>query len=228
MLDKWRFHLAFSRYKKKHVDAYAACLKQLELFQSFKKRDAHLKDITYTVFDLETTGFYPNVGDEILSIGALKMNVNHISFPEQYYELVHVNKPIPKAVQKLTELTNDDCRYAKKFPEVLQSFLEFADNTVLVAHPASFDVVFLKEMCKKWGLPVPPFTYIDSYLVANDLFPDSKNSLDELLERFDINQLERHHALNDALMTADMFTKLIDELVIREINTLEEINDSNA
>jgi DNA polymerase III subunit epsilon len=184
-----------------------------------------LDDLTYTVFDLETTGFFPKMGDEVISIGAMKVNANHIRFPEHFYEVVRPFKPVPEDVLKLTGLTPQEIKEGEAFLISFFRFVEFASNTVLVAYPASFDVIFLKELTRRWGLKnFSPF-FIDACRIANYLYPNEKNSLDHVIRRLGVKSRQRHHALNDAHMTADVFLYLIDELKKRNITTYRQLAD---
>ncbi|MCT8137977.1 3'-5' exoribonuclease [Anaerobacillus sp. CMMVII] len=181
-----------------------------------------LEETTFTVFDLETTGFFPRLGDEIVSIGAMKMNVNQIKFPEHFYEVISPIGEIPDYIYELTNLTKEQVGNGKTFQEAFLKFLQFSQDTVLVAHPASFDVHFLKVMAKRWGLPKYNPLFIDSYFLANFLQPKVNNKLDGLVSYFHIEPKERHHALNDAQMTAEIFMKLLMMLKKKDIHTIED------
>ncbi|WP_205164910.1 PolC-type DNA polymerase III [Alteribacter salitolerans] len=187
--------------------------------------DVALDDLTYTVFDLETTGFFPRMGDEVISIGAMKVNVNHIRFPEHFYEVVRPFKPVSEDVMKLTGLTNKEIKGGESFLIAFFRFVQFMSNTVLVAYPASFDIVFLKELSKRWGIKTFAPYYIDAYEIANFLYPDEKNNLDRVIKRVGVEERERHHALNDAHMTADLFLHFVEELKKRGITTYGELNN---
>ncbi len=184
--------------------------------------DIPLKEIDFTVFDLETTGFFPRIGDEVVSIGALKMNIEKMQFAEHFYEVVRPAKKIPREIFELTGLTSKDIDGGIEFPLAFKHFLEFSEDTLLVAHPASFDVPFLQEMVQRWGLPdyQPPF--IDSYEVARWLYPQEKNGLDQLIQKFAVDKEARHHALNDANMTAKLFERLLYELMKEGIETYKD------
>lgn len=181
-----------------------------------------LLETTFTVFDLETTGFFPTLGDEIVSIGAIKMNVNEMKFSEHFYEVVTPIKKVPEHICTLTGLTKEQINNGKSFQEAYLNFLNFSKDTVLVAHPASFDVHFLKVLTKRWRIADFKPLFIDSYSMANLVRPQKNNKLDELVLHFNIEQQERHHALNDAQMTAEVFTKLLYLLREKEIHTLED------
>ncbi|SIS36957.1 3'-5' exonuclease [Salimicrobium flavidum] len=162
----------------------------------------------YTVFDLETTGFLPEIGHEILSIGAVRMNGNSEKLDEMH-QLIKPIRPVPNHILSLTNLSRDALNQAPSFLEGFQRFLTFSENSTLVAHPAHFDVRFLRAMVKRWKLPEYSPPCIDSQQMAKYALPDVSHRLDPLLHYFNIHSLERHHALNDANMTADLFSELL-------------------
>nr|WP_255437676.1 3'-5' exonuclease [Thalassobacillus sp. CUG 92003] len=168
---------------------------------------ANLKDIDFTIFDLETTGFLPEIGHEIISIGAIRINA--FDEEETFYHVVRPIRPVNKHILDLTGLDTNQLKEAASFITVFLQFLEFSRNSVLVAHPAKFDMRFVKAMLKRWKLPVYDPPYIDSQAMAKWLLPTMNCQLDELIKHFHIQQLDRHHALNDALMTAELFQHLI-------------------
>lgn len=182
----------------------------------------NLEETTFTVFDLETTGFFPKLGDEIVSIGAIKMNVKEMKFPEHFYEVVSPICEVPDYIYSLTGLTKDQLANGRTFQEAFLKFLKFSEDTILVAHPASFDVHFLQVMARRWGFPMYQPLFIDSYFLANFLQPKLNNKLDGLVSYFNIEPKERHHALNDAQMTAEVFSKLLQMLKEMEIHTFED------
>lgn len=215
-------------YKKKQQERFTeqALLKDLTPFMNgfdFLSMEQNLFETTWTVFDLETTGFFPNLGDEIVSIGAIKLNVSEMKFEEHFYEVVSPICEVPNYIFDLTGLDEQQVRSGKLFPEAFLKFLQFSQNTILVAHPASFDVHFLQVMAKRWGLPKYKPLYLDSYFLANFLRPKQNNKLDPLVSYFGIEQKERHHALNDAQMTAEVFKKLLGMLQQKEIHTFEDL-----
>ncbi|WP_273835213.1 3'-5' exonuclease [Guptibacillus sedimenti] len=167
----------------------------------------------FTVFDLETTGFYPAIGDEVISIGAVKVDlVEGRILEESFYRIVRPIKKVPRFVRQLTGLSIDEIRAGWTFIEAFEEFLSFSKGTTLVAHPVKFDVYFLQNLIQRWGLPdyLPP--YLDSEALAKELFPRSNPQLDSLIRKLNIDRHERHHALNDAKMTAELLLVMFDKL----------------
>jgi DNA polymerase III subunit epsilon len=212
----------FIRYRKKWItenrDSWLAARKKIEDINRLPLPDnCALEKADYTIFDLETTGFTAPLGDEIISIGALKFESNPL---ETYYSLVQSCKPVSPLVSSLTGLTEAETSKGAPFPEMLPQFLDFTQNRVLVAHPASFDVPFMEIMCRKWLLPEVKLPVLDSFQLAELLFPGKDNSLDGFLRRFHMPVIERHHALNDAKITAEIFSILLKEAAATKYKSL--------
>lgn len=163
------------------------------------------------------------MGDEVLSIGALYQEAGRSYVNNTFYSLIRTVKDVPPVITALTGLTSKEVELGEDFPIVLRQFLQFSQGTVLVAHPAGFDIPFLQEMCKKWKLPVIEPVVLDSINLAKLLYPGADNSLDRLLQKFHMPVIERHHALNDAVITAEVFQNLLEEADRKEYKVLEEL-----
>jgi DNA polymerase III subunit epsilon len=216
------FHLKRGQRKKYSKELQDEITKEILTFHPMISPKQSFQETTYTVFDIETTGFFPRLGDEIVSIGAIKINVNEMRFPEHFYEIISPIGEVPTAIYSLTGLAKEQVEKGISFQEAFLKFLQFSKGTILVAHPASFDVHFLQVMAKQWGFPNFKPLFIDSYFLANFLQPKVNNKLDGLITYFKIDQKERHHALNDAQMTAEVFMKLLQMLAEKGVHNFED------
>ena len=196
-------------------------------FDLFKNADAaqalaeqRLADIHYTVFDTETTGLEPSAGDEIISIGAVRIVNGRLLKQEVYEQLVDPKRSVPKDSVRIHGIKTGDLLGQPAIGEVLPSFHRFCEDTVLVAHNAAFDMRFLelKEAATgvRFSQPV-----LDTLLLAALVHPSLKDhGLDAVAERLGLRVIGRHTALGDALVTGDIFLKLIPLLAERGILTL--------
>ncbi|QXE00362.1 PolC-type DNA polymerase III [Terribacillus sp. DMT04] len=180
-------------------------------------REVPFEDQTFTVFDLETTGFFPDFGHEIISIGAVQVQGNHILSDETFYEVAKPMLKTPKKIIKLTKMDPDEIENAPAFTEVMERFLAYSKDTILVAHPASFDIRFIQTMLKMYKLPPLSCYTLDSQIMARMFFKKRQCRLDSLISRFEVPQSDRHHALGDAKMTANVFVRLLDMAADRGI-----------
>jgi DNA polymerase-3 subunit epsilon len=176
--------------------------------------EAPLEGLLYTAFDLETTGLDPKE-DAIIALGAVHLLGSRVLRHEVYEALVDPGRPIPKTSTEVHGLTWEMLKGKPKLEEVLPAFRAFLEGSVLVAHNGAFDMAFLRKV----GIDQPPL--VDTLLLAHLLFPDLKDHrLERLAERFGVPVLGRHTALGDALMTAEVYARMIPLLKERGFRTL--------
>ncbi|WP_053216011.1 3'-5' exonuclease [Guptibacillus hwajinpoensis] len=200
-----------NRWKKriKRDQSTPAFTRLIDSLRSYQESSSRY----FTVFDLETTGFYPALGDEVISIGAVKIDLMEgCILEESFYRIVRPIHKVPRFVRQLTGLSIGEIKAGWTFIEALDDFITFSSGTTLIAHPVKFDVYFLQTLAQKWELPdyLPP--YLDSEALAKETFPEINPQLDTLIRKLNIERHERHHALNDARMTAELCLKLFNEL----------------
>lgn len=182
-----------------------------------------LTELKIAVFDLETTGFHYHYGDEILSFGAVKVEGEYVS-NESYYSLAKPACSIPERIVELTGITQEMVEDAPSLLEALREFMSFVDDRVLVAHGSAHDKAFLDVALWKTTKAHLGHRVLDTMMIARKLDPDKKFSgLDEWLAEFEIPITRRHHALEDAKMTACLWTRLISRLKDRGVITLGDL-----
>ena len=184
--------------------------------------DSRLADLAYTIFDTETTGLDPAGGDEIIQIGATRLVGGKLRKGESFDQLVDPRRGIPAATIPIHGITPDMVAGKPTIAQVLPAFHAYAQDTVLVAHNAAFDMRFLqlKEASTgvKFDQPV-----LDTLLLSAVVHPNQdSHRLEAIAERFDVTVIGRHTALGDALVTAEIFQKLVPLLAELGIHTLSE------
>lgn len=182
--------------------------------------DRPLAELAYTVFDTETTGLNPGEGDEIIQIGAARVVNGKLLRQECFEQLVDPQRTIPAASIPIHGITPDMVAGQPTIDAVLPSFHTFAQDTVLVAHNAAFDMRFLQLKEARTGVRFDQ-PVLDTLLLSALVHPkQDSHRLEAIAERFDIPVVGRHTALGDAIVTAEVFLKLVPLLADMGIRTL--------
>ena len=187
-----------------------------------------LKKLTYVVFDTETTGLHPSQGDEIIQLGAIRIVNGQILYREVIDQLVDPKRFVPPESVAIHGIQPHLLKGQPTIDKVLPHFYKFAENSVLVAHNAAFDMRFLQILEERTGIT---FTHpvLDTLLLSSIVHPNQDNhSLDDLAKRFNVTIVGRHTALGDSIVTAEVLLKLIPLLEAHEIYTLSDALAASA
>lgn len=185
--------------------------------------DVPLHELDFTVFDMETSGFSPDKGDRILSIGAVKMKGTMIS-NETFYSLLKSELPITNEISMLTKLQDDELQNAPDGKEVLLQFFQYIKSDILVAHHSKHEKAFMQKW--SWDLLKLRFVHriIDTSFLIRLSNPQWKSiSLDEVCKECGIEIKNRHHALGDAIMTAQIWGHYLKRAEEMGFKTLREV-----
>ncbi|UCV12908.1 3'-5' exoribonuclease [Dechloromonas denitrificans] len=184
--------------------------------------DRKLSELTYTVFDTETTGLEPSNGDEIIQIGAARIVNNRLLRQENFDQIIDPERPLRPEGIPIHGITEDMVRGKPTIDGVLPAFHEFCEDTVLIAHNAAFDMRFLQLKEERTGLRFSQ-PVLDTLLLSAVVHPNQEShKLDVILERLGIHIETRHNALEDALATGQVFLKLVPLLEQKGIVTVRQ------
>lgn len=194
--------------------------------QSRELDDRLLTELTYTVFDTETTGLNPSQGDEIIQMGATRIVNGKLLSQECFDQLVDPQRSIPAATIPIHGIEPHMVAGKPTIAQVLPSFYGFAHDTVLVAHNAAFDMRFLQLKEKSTGV-VFDQPVLDTLLLSAVVHPNQESHrLEAIAERFNVTVMGRHTAMGDAMVTAEVFLKLIPLLAEKGIRTLGQAREA--
>jgi DNA polymerase-3 subunit epsilon len=182
--------------------------------------ERRLAELSFTVFDTETTGLDPNNGDEIIAIGAARIVNSRLLKSETFETLVDPRREISPASVAVHNITSAMVSGQPRIGEVLPRFWRFAQDTVLVGHNAAFDMRFLQLKEASTGVAFRQ-PVLDTLLLATVVNPsENSQSLEDIAGRLGVTVIGRHTALGDALATAEVFLGLLPLLAARGIHTL--------
>ena len=180
-----------------------------------------LKDLDFVVVDVEAIGGR-SMPARVIEIGAYR--VRHGEIGEKYQTLVHPDSLMPRFLSMFTGITDEMLVSAPRFNQIADSWLDFAGDSVLVAHNSEFDITLLNEEIAR---VYPGCKMSNAELCTVKLsrrtspFLESHN-LDALAEHFGFEIPQRHRAAPDALATARVLLRLLDELEICGVQTLAD------
>jgi DNA polymerase-3 subunit epsilon len=186
-----------------------------------------LASLVYTVFDTETTGLAPSEGDEIIQIGATRVVAGKLRRQECFEQLVDPKRPLSEAGVRIHGIEPRMLEGQPTIGAVLPAFHRFAADTVLVAHNAAFDMRFLQLKEDSTGVRFDQ-PVLDTLLLSAVLQPQQdSHGLEAIAERLGVPLLGRHTALGDAMLTAEIFVRMLPLLQAQGITTLGQALDAS-
>jgi len=162
------------------------------------------------ILDTETTGLEPKQGHRIIEIGCVELK-NRRKTNNHYQQYLNPDREIEDGAYDVHGISNEFLADKPVFADVAREFIDFIRDSELIIHNAPFDVGFinaeLKRLGRQWGKIEDHCTVIDTLLMAREMHPGQKNSLDALCKRYEIDNSQRdlHGALLDAQILLDVY-----------------------
>lgn len=184
-----------------------------------------LAELTFVVFDTETTGLDPKGGDEIVQIAAVRLVNGRIVPGEVFDRLVNPGRSIPPRATAVHRITDAMVRDAPPMSEVGSAFRRFCAGAVLVAHNAPFDMAFLHRHAEATGESFDN-PVLDTVLLSAILFGQSEtHTLDALADRFGVTipEADRHTAIGDTVATAEVFRRMLPMLAAQGLDRFDAV-----
>ncbi len=164
---------------------------------------------SFVIIDIETTGLH-SIRDEIIEIGAIKVeNINSIEH-KTFQSFIKIKKDIPYKITELTGITNSMVANADKVDDVLKAFNEFIEDYPLIGHNIDFDIKFLNSKMKKSNIKFENKKLIDTLPLSRKAFKNLENhKLTTLIDFLGIKVNDNHRALEDAKATLFVYSTSI-------------------
>lgn len=162
------------------------------------------------ILDTETTGLEPTRGHRIIEIGCVEL-INRRLTGNHYHVYINPRREVDDGAIEVHGITNEFLADKPYFEDIVDDFIQYVKGAELVIHNAPFDVGFLNH---EFGLLTEPpgkvedfCSVLDTLVLARQMHPGQKNSLDALCKRYFIDNSQRdlHGALLDSEILADVY-----------------------
>jgi DNA polymerase III subunit epsilon len=178
--------------------------------------------------DTETTGLSAENGDRVIEIGCVELLHRKLTGNNLHFYL-NPERDSHEDALRVHGITNEFLKDKPKFAEVVDQFLEYIEGAEVIIHNAPFDVGFLNKELELQGRP--RFTTFvegitDTLVMAKEMFPGKRNSLDSLCDRLEVDNSGRtlHGALLDAELLADVYINMTrgQDALLMEVESNDE------
>ena len=183
------------------------------------------------ILDTETTGLEPSKGHKVIEIGCVEIH-NRRRSDRTFHQFINPNREIDDGAFDVHGISNEFLTDKPEFKDIAQDLIDFVRDSEVIIHNAPFDVAFinseLKELGKQWGRLEDYCKITDTLVMARELHPGQKNSLDALCSRYTIDnsQRELHGALLDAQILLDVYLAMTGGQT--SLSLEEETNQSDT
>ncbi len=188
--------------------------------------NTRIRDLSFVVFDTETTGFAVGAKDRLIEIGAVKVEGLRVT-DDTFQTYVNPHREIPPNISELTGVYQHHVENAPSSLEAIESFFQYIEDcncTGWVGHYLSFDVTVLKKELQRHKVTFEQPLYFDTLDLLGYLAPSwDMRDLEDYARNFSTKIFERHSAIGDALTTAHLYVELLRYLEERGKTTLADL-----
>ena len=162
--------------------------------------------------DTETTGLSPENGDRIIEIGCVELVARKLTGNNKHFYL-NPERDSHEDALKVHGISNEFLKDKPRFGVIAKELLDYLNGAEVIIHNAPFDVGFLNkelQICGQYPVSAHVSKITDSLMMAKELYPGKRNSLDALCDRLEVDNSGRtlHGALLDAELLADVYINL--------------------
>jgi DNA polymerase III subunit epsilon len=180
-----------------------------------------LSNLSFCVFDLETTGSNQK-NDKIIEIGLVKIENLKITKTKDF--LINPEMKIPEFIQNLTGISQESVKNSPLIEDVIDEIIEFMGDSILVAHNISFDIPFFYSVLKRLKKPNLINKTLCTNLMTKFLMPTLVNSnLNYMCSIFHIPHKKAHKAIDDALASASLLLIYLNIFIDKGITKINHL-----
>jgi DNA polymerase-3 subunit alpha (Gram-positive type) len=190
---------------------------------AIETKHGELDKLSYVIFDFETTGLDP-VKDEIIEIGGMKIENGEIK--DIFNKLVKPEKALPTHITEITGITPEMLESEPPIKPILEKFVSFIGDAILVAHNADFDTAFLRNNAKRVLNKDITNQVVCTLLISRDILPGlSNHKLHTVGEYFHLKAENRHRAIGDVELTYQVWQKFMEKLKDKKVLTRQDLEN---
>jgi DNA polymerase III epsilon subunit len=182
----------------------------------------NLADITFTIFDTETTGLCPHEGDRIVELAALR--IKNGAKVASFQTLVNPKRQISEAAFRVNQITPAMLEGAPAMATVMPEFMDFIKGTCLCSYNAAFDLDFLNhELLLLGANRIDDIVVVDVLKMARRLIPGlERYSLSFVTQALGIRSPQQHRAMSDVELTLELLSKF--QAMLRQWDVIDYAN----
>ncbi len=162
------------------------------------------------ILDTETTGLEPKEGHRIIEVGCVEMIDRQLT-GNNFHQYLQPDREIDAGAMEVHGITPEFLADKPRFVDIAEDLVAYLTGAELIIHNAPFDIAFLDHELNRLAAGFKRMRdycqVIDTLVMARDLFPGQRNSLDALCKRYEINNAHRtlHGALLDSEILSDVY-----------------------
>jgi len=165
------------------------------------------------ILDTETTGLEPTRGHRIIEIGCVEM-INRRLTGNHFHVYINPRREVDDGAIEVHGITNEFLVDKPYFEDIVLQFIDYVKDSELVIHNAPFDIGFLNNELSLLDKPLGKMndycSVLDTLVLARQMHPGQRNSLDALCKRYFIDNSQRdlHGALLDSEILAEVYLSM--------------------
>jgi DNA polymerase-3 subunit epsilon len=186
--------------------------------------DRPLNEITFALFDVETTGLSPAYGHRICEVACLCVRDGVET--GRFESLVDPERAITAGAFRVNRITPEMLAGAPPFSAIAEPLLALMEDSVLVAHNAPFDLGFLAKEMEITNLAPPKGPIVDTLALSRRIYRSASHSLSAITRTLQLPVEPTHRAMSDVQATRNLLDKMLDDLESRwNVSTLAQVID---